>query len=296
MYYSMTDGEIFVAVEPKGAEMLSLCDMTQGNKEYIWSGDERYWPRHAPNLFPFVGSIFGGKYSYDGKEFDFGLRHGFARYMKFDLTAHSEKSMTFSLRSDCETKAKYPFDFEFSVRYDLLGNKTLGVTYTVKNISAEKEMIFAVGGHPGFRVPINAEEKFEDYYLEFPEKSCPERYFPTDDGFMKEKPEAYSLEDGVRLSLRHDLFDNDAVVLAGTPKTVCLKSKNGSNGVKMNFDGFGMLGIWHTNKSDAPFVCLEPWNGHTAFVGEKLPLEEKPDMLRLKPRDEYSVGFTIEIF
>ena len=41
MYYSMTDGEIFVAVEPKGAEMLSLCDMTQGNKEYIWSGDER---------------------------------------------------------------------------------------------------------------------------------------------------------------------------------------------------------------------------------------------------------------
>ena len=219
-------------------------------------------------LSKLIGSIFGGTYSYDGTELDFALRHGFPRYMKFDLTAHSEKSMTFSLRSDCETKAKYPFDFEFSVRYDLLGNKTLGVTYTVRNISAEKEMIFAVGGHPGFRVPINAGEKFEDYYLEFPEKSYPERYFPTDDGFMKEKPEAYSLEEGVRLSLRHDLFDNDAVVLAGTPKTVCLKSKNGSNGVKMNFDGFGMLGIWHTNKSDAPFVCLEPWNGHTAFVGE----------------------------
>ena len=131
----MTDGTIIMAAEPKGAELLSICDMTQKNNEYVWTGDEKYWKSHAPNLFPFVGRILGGKYTYGGKDYELKSRHGFARDKKFSLVAHTETSMTFSLRSDNATKAVYPFDFEFLVRYDLLKNKTVGVTYTVRNVS-----------------------------------------------------------------------------------------------------------------------------------------------------------------
>lgn len=296
MYYSMTDGTIIMAAEPKGAELLSICDMTQKNKEYVWTGDEKYWKSHAPNLFPFVGRILGGKYTYDGKDYELKSRHGFARDKKFSLVAHTETSMTFSLRSDNETKAVYPFDFEFLVRYDLLKNKTVGVTYTVRNVSETEKMIFALGSHPGFRVPLNEDEKFEDYFLEFSEPCAPQRYLLTEEGFLTGETEPFELEDRVRLGLRHDLFDNDAIVLKNTAKTVTLKSRKGNNGLRMRFDGFNLLGIWHTNRSDAPFVCLEPWIGHSAFIDEKLPLEEKRDMISLEPRKEFIVGFQIQIF
>ena len=292
----MTDGILIMAVEPKGAELLSICDMTQKNKEYVWTGDERYWKSHVPNLFPFIGRILGGRYTYRGAEYELKSRHGFARDRKFSLVAHSETSMTFSLRSDEETKAVYPFDFEFLVRYDLQKNKTVGVTYTVRNVSETEKMIFALGSHPGFRVPLNPDEKFEDYFLEFSEPRVPQRLLLTEEGFLTGDAEPLELEDGIRLRLRHDLFDHDAIVLKNSAKTVALMSKSGKNGLRMHFDGFELLGIWHTNKSDAPFVCLEPWNGHSAFIDEKLPLEEKRDMICLDPREEYTVGFKIEIF
>ena len=204
--------------------------------------------------------------------------------------------MTFSLLSDNETKSVYPFDFEFLVRYDLLKDKTVGVTYTVRNVSETEKMIFALGSHPGFRVPLNADEKFEDYFLEFSEPCAPQRYLLTEEGFLTGETEPFELEDSVRLGLRHDLFDNDAIVLKNTAKTVTLKSRKGNNGLRMRFDGFNLLGIWHTNRSDAPFVCLEPWIGHSAFIDEKLPLEEKRDMISLEPRKEFIVGFQIQIF
>lgn len=296
MYYSMTDGSLIIAVERKGAELLSVCDVDSGNKEYVWSGDATFWKSHAPNLFPFIGRLLTGKYTYRGREYELKSRHGFARDREFELAAHTETSMTFSLRSDGETKTVYPFDFEFLIRYDLLENKTVGVTYTVRNVSETDEMIFAVGSHPGFRVPLNSDEKFEDYFLEFSEPCEPQRLLLTEEGFLTGETEAFELEGKTVLPLRHNLFDNDAIVLKNTSKCVTLKSRNGKNGLRMDFDGFELLGIWHTNKSEAPFVCLEPWNGHSAFADEKLPLEEKRDMLRLEPRGEYSVGFKLRIF
>ncbi len=104
----------------------------------------------------------------------------------------------------------------------------------------------------GFRVPLNADEKFEDYFLEFSRNRAHRKDIQADGRgiLLTGETEPFELEDSVRLGLRHDLFDNDAIVLKNTAKTVTLKSRKGNNGLRMRFDGFNLLGIWHTNRSD----------------------------------------------
>lgn len=44
--------------------------------EYLWQGDAAYWKGTAPNLFPFIGRLFGKRYLLDGKFYDMKI-HGF---------------------------------------------------------------------------------------------------------------------------------------------------------------------------------------------------------------------------
>ena len=47
----------------------------------------------------------------------------------------------------------YPFDFELRVTYSLVNN-LLSEHFTVTNTDT-KEMIFGIGGHPGFNLPTD---------------------------------------------------------------------------------------------------------------------------------------------
>ena len=82
MYYTMTNGQIMVAVTVKGAELLSMVNHEAGNKEYIWVGNEKYWDGHGPSLFPIVGRVKNGKYMYKGKEYSIMSPHGFVDVYK----------------------------------------------------------------------------------------------------------------------------------------------------------------------------------------------------------------------
>ena len=66
MQYHLKNDRIEVTFESFGAEMISLKDAK--GREYLWCGDSKYWGRHSPVLFPFVGKESGGKYCYKGAE------------------------------------------------------------------------------------------------------------------------------------------------------------------------------------------------------------------------------------
>ncbi|MGO2790814.1 MAG: aldose 1-epimerase family protein, partial [Lactobacillus delbrueckii] len=58
----------------------------------------------------------------------------------------------------------YPFKFEFRVSYELLNNM-IKESFHVTN-KGEGDMIFGVGGHPGFALPVEDGVKKDDFYLQ----------------------------------------------------------------------------------------------------------------------------------
>ena len=64
MQYLEND-RIKVAVADHGAELCGIYDKKRGH-EVVWQADPKYWNRHAPVLFPFVGKVCGGQYRYKG--------------------------------------------------------------------------------------------------------------------------------------------------------------------------------------------------------------------------------------
>ena len=111
--FTISNNILSVKISEKGAELQSIFHL-QNNLEYLWSGDEKFWAKKSPVLFPIVGGLKNNTYSFEGKDYKLS-RHGFARDHVFQLKEQSESSITLCLASSEQTKALYPFDFLFCV-------------------------------------------------------------------------------------------------------------------------------------------------------------------------------------
>ena len=152
-----------VNVKSSGAELTSV---KKDGIEYLWHGRE-YWKRNAPILFPIVGRLVNDEVEIEGNKYSMG-QHGFARDMEFLEVESGNDFVTYLLRYNEETLKKYPYKFELYVSYKLIEN-FIEVEYRVKNVD-DKNIMFCIGGHPGFAWPIADGEKFEDYYIKFEKK------------------------------------------------------------------------------------------------------------------------------
>jgi galactose mutarotase-like enzyme len=74
-----------------------------------------------------------------------------------------------------------------------------------------------------------------------------------------------------------------------------LRSDKGSKGVEITCDDMKYFGIWHTPKSDAPFVCMEPWLGIPSYDGKIDDFATKRDMIHLAAGETFNTDFTITI-
>ena len=83
--------ELTVIINKKGAELCSVKD--NNGTEFMWQA-EAVWPRHAPNLFPIIGSLLDHEYTWQGKTHPL-RHHGFARDLDFDMLHQSEHSICF---------------------------------------------------------------------------------------------------------------------------------------------------------------------------------------------------------
>lgn len=144
-------------------------------------------------------------------------------------------------------------------------------------------------------VPLEEGLEFADYYLEFGGEARPERVGHTPACFLSGRDAEFPLEDGRKLRLSHDLFDNDAIVLRNMADEVTLKSDKGTRQVKVSYPDMSYLGIWHAPKTDAPYVCIEPW---TSLPSRQDVVEEfkyKSDLVRLLSSEQYVNTWEIAI-
>ena len=288
MKYQIKNDKLQVEILSLGAQMCSIKD-TDGT-EYLWQGNPKYWEDMAPNLFPYIARMTDKKYTVYGNTYEMDI-HGFAKDSKFDVKQLAEDHIVFSISDTEETRKQYPFAFMFEVDYRIEDCKLL-VTYGVKN-NDDKVMYFGVGGHPGFNVPMEEGLAFEDYYLEFDTVEDAKRVGFSDDCFVTGSNEKYDLKDGKRI--RHNLFDDDAIILVDMSKGVALKSDKGNKAIHVTYPDMPYLGLWHWPKTDAPYVCIEPWSSLPSRKGVVEDLTTQPGLVSLEPNGVYQNQFLIEI-
>ena len=290
MEFLIQNQSLQVRAAERGAELRSVIGAD--GTEYLWQGDPGYWPDRAPNLFPYVARLTDGSYYLDGELYRMDI-HGFASCRDFSLKERTDTRLVLELASGPETLGIYPRQFAFLVVYEL-EDSVLAVTFEVENRD-ERIMYFGLGAHPGFRVPLEAGKRFEDYYLRFEDSCRPRRVGFTGDCFLDGTDVPFPLEKGSCMPLAHSLFDQDAIVLKDAGHRVALESGTGARSVAVEFPGMEYLGLWHWPKTDAPYICIEPWCSLPSTKGKIAVFEEQPDLIRLPANEVYQNTWRVHI-
>lgn len=152
-------------------------------------------------------------------------------------------------------------------------------------------MYFSVGGHPAFRVPLEAGPEYRDYFLEFSEAETADRW-PLSQNLVGTHPKSFLQNERI-IPLSHDLFLEDAVILKKLrSSSVSLRSSASHHGATLHFADFPYLGIWAP--PEAPFVCLEPWQGLADSLYHNQQINEKEGICVLEPGETWSRGWAVE--
>ena len=270
MLVTLKNDQLEVTINSLGAELTKIYK-PQTKIDYLWHGDAKYWGRHAPVLFPFVGRLKDDTYYYEKQSFH-QSQHGFARDQEFELLVQSDTKASFLLESSAKTLAVYPFEFKLVITYELKADQVL-VSYQVEN-PGQKDLLFALGAHPAFNIPLVAGDTFENSNLKVsPAKVYPQIKLrgPYSDPENKEK-----LELTEPLALDHELFAEDALILdlQGQEATLSLEGPSG-HGVAVTLTQTPFVGVWSPYPKQAPFVCVEPWWGLADTVTSDQDLKHK---------------------
>ena len=274
MQHTISNEILSVTAENAGGQLISV---KREGTEYLWQRDPAFWADSSPNIFPYIARLTEGKYTYRGETYEMKI-HGFVKYMDLELTEKTDTSMTFTLQDNAKTYEQFPWHFVYHITYSLQGD-LLQVKVTVEN-KDEKTMYFGVGGHPGFCVPLEEGLRYEDYYIALPEADRPVRIGFDAACFRNGADEPYALAEGRRIPLAHSLFANDAIVLKGAGHTAVLGSDRGTKKLVVTFD-HPYVGIW-SRTSEAPYVCIEPWNGLPSRSNTIEDFETQEELVRLE--------------
>ncbi len=277
------------SIATKGAELQQLKNRQTGIN-YLWSGDAAYWGKYSPVLFPIVGGLKDDMYFYKDKSYKLP-RHGFARDRDFKTEQFSNIEAVFTLTDDEQTRSVYPFAFTLQLRYRLTENR-LACTYLVYN-TGNDELLFSIGVHPAFAIPLNKELPYSDYYLKFNKDETLKRWKLLN-GLTGTTADTISLRDG-RLALSPSLFYEDAIVVKNLQSNrITLASDTDIHGINFHFNDFPFFGIWAAK--DAPFVCLEPWCGIADAVNHNQQLKNKEGINTLEPGENFERQWSVECF
>lgn len=273
-----------VGVKEHGAELTSVKN--RRGYEYIWQGDEKFWAKQCPVLFPICGRLHKKTYRYNGKVYKMEA-HGFASRSDFKAEKISDTEMAFTLKENEETLAQYPFRFVFSVRYRL-ENDSLSITYKTENTD-DKALFFNFGSHEAYRT----EGAFSDWSVEFEKREDLFVNVQPVSGFLNGERKLLRA-DTKELTMEASLFDEDSVILDGLQsRSVTLKRK-GEKVVTVDFEGFDHLLFW--TKVGAPYLCIEPWNGIPDYDGFQGDLSEKHGVIRLESGKSYESTHKIRFY
>lgn len=277
--------QLAVEVSTLGAEMQSL--RTADGRDFLWNGDAAWWTGRSPILFPIVGKAPDDRLAVNGKTYPMA-QHGIARRREFAIIEQTATSCRHELLSSPETREVYPFDFRLVLEHALDGNR-LSVNATVQN-SGEALLPFGIGFHPAFLWPLpGADGKPHEVILD---NGGEPGVIQLEGGLIGRTLPTSPFKAG-RLTLKPDLFANDALIFpedAGTGLT--FQAEDGPS-LHFTFENLPNIALWQ--KPGAPFLCIEPWHGMAAHAGGTAELVERPYTVALPAGEEMRFGFTVEI-
>ena len=171
MEFVLDNGSVRVALSTAGGAFTSI---KANGREYLWQGDPSVWSGQAPICFPICGGLRDGRaMTMGGREVKLA-RHGFARKQEWKLEEQGDSMVALSLSSadHAELLEQYPYPFKIVARYTIDSEK-VAVSYEVSNEGTEDMPIF-VGGHPGYKCPLDEGESYDDYELRFEQREAAE--------------------------------------------------------------------------------------------------------------------------
>lgn len=280
----LSNGRLRCAIATRGAELRSLQDVVVGD-EYIWQRDAAVWADSAPILFPYVGRLRGGGYLHEGRRYALPI-HGFARHGEFAIEDNSAHGATLALRDTPDTLACYPFRFVLRVQF-LLDAHCLHVRYRVHN-PGQEVLPFALGSHPGFRLPPPRSGGWTLAFSDQEEPFC----HRLDGDLLAREPEALALEGGRRIALTPELFERDALIFKRIrSRHVRLQERNGRVRLSVDTGGAPSLGLWA--RPGAGYVCIEPWHGYDDDAATSEELVRKPGVVLLGPGETFQTAYAV---
>lgn len=301
MRYSISNEHIRAEIDSHGAELKSVIRVSDGH-EYMWYADAAYWGRTSPVLFPIVGSVQNKELQCKGTVYPMG-QHGFARDMEHTMISRTDDTIWFELRSDEETRAKYPYDFVLRIGYVLSGD-SVKVIWRVANPS-DTALDFSIGAHPAFLCPADR----------IPEGSTPApgckagyRIFFGGDAAARGELHYNVLDNASGLALDEDhilkLTDRRAVI---TPEffdrcayifenkqcgEVAIETPDGNPYITVRFDT-PLFAIWSPEKKNAPFICIEPWFGRCDSISFHGDVHDRKYNNTLEAGQEFEASYDI---
>lgn len=295
MLHTIKNEKICVQIDSVGAQLMSIKDKC--GHEYIWQRNPKVWAKSAPILFPVVGRSRDGILNIYGKDYNMPC-HGFVKERELEVIERKENEITLVLNPDEETKASYPYDFEFRIIFKAKDNRL-----TVSNIiinNDKKIMYCGCGGHPAFNLKLNEDDKFEDWFIEF---EYDEPLWANDidlDTVEISSDKKHEIKrDKNIVKLKRNLFDEDAMIFEELKsKSVKIKSEKHNNGAAVYFYDYPTLGIWSKGREvvDADYVCIEPWQSMGFRSDEGHKIEEKYQILKICPGEHKAFNYCIEVF
>lgn len=294
---TLDNGTLRLSLGAEGGEPTAL-GIRDGDTvtELLWNGDETYWERRAPLLFPIVGRLREGKWACGGREYPLGI-HGFARFLMPYATEISDDGCTavFRFRESAETLKSYPFPFELTRRFTLDG-ASVRSRVTVKN-TGSSPLPFTLGLHPGFLIPAPASR------LKLTTNGPVRRMLLSPRYFMSGESAPYELRDGAYIDLDNSLFANDAIILTGI-RSASLEGDGAPHRVTVECPKANYIGFWQPVKAspdapEIPFICIEPWEALPAHdAPDGAPADDmftRPGTVTLAPGEVYDFDCTVSV-
>jgi len=273
----IASAQLTAHIDPQGAELQSLTN-AQGD-QFMWSGDPAFWTGRAPLLFPIVGRLNSDVLRVDGTAYPME-KHGFARRTCFEVVRHDAGSAVFRLTDSAATRAAYPFAFDLSIAFSLVG-ETLSMIATIRN-PAVAPLHASFGFHPAFAWPLpGCDRACHEIVFEHEEAAPLWRLTPA--GLVDPHPRRSPVK-GRQIDLDDDMFAEDALIWTD------LRSRRLSYGVPKGpqldiaFPDTPQLGIW--TKPGAGFLCIEPWAGYADPEGYAGEFSDKPGVIEIAPGAE----------
>lgn len=282
MIYSLSNNKLKIDINSLGAELVSVKYL---GKEKNWQNDDGEWDGHAPILFPVCGRC---AYVLDGKDLDVGF-HGFAKNTEFGVKKQTKTSITLAFGKNFD-KNIFPYDFEFSVTYKILGSK-LKIYQEVDNLG-NIPFYFSCGSHESY----NFDKEIGNYTLSFNKNEEFISLLTHWKGRLN--GETKSFGSGKRLVFPEDfLVESNTIILrnVNSKKLDVIDNDTNRKVLSLYIKDYPNFLVWRP--ATEKMVCLEPWHNLPDKVDETInDVSQKEGFILLKPKKKIKLYHGVKYY